>query len=93
MVRLAVTTSRWLPAPAAPPVASGNANAAIRGDYELAERVGTKEAWDSFVAANPTGFYSDLAKAQRNKLAAETARIAATDKARIRRRRTGATGH
>ena len=72
-----------VPAPAAPPAASGNANAAIRGDYELAERVGTKEAWDSFVAANPTGFYSDLAKAQRNKLAAETARLAATDKARI----------
>jgi Caspase domain len=72
-----------VPAPTTPPVASGNANAAIRGDYELAERVGTKEAWDSFVAANPTGFYSDLAKAQRNKLAAETARLAATDKARI----------
>jgi uncharacterized caspase-like protein len=72
-----------VPAPTVAPAASGNANAAIRGDYELAERVGTKEAWDSFVAANPTGFYSDLAKAQRNKLAAETARIAATDKARI----------
>jgi uncharacterized caspase-like protein len=69
-------------APAAPPAASGNANADIRRDYELAERVGTKEAWDSFVAANPTGFYADLARAQRNKLAAETARIAATEKAR-----------
>jgi uncharacterized caspase-like protein len=69
-----------VPAPASPPVASANAD--IRRDYELAERVGTKEAWDSFVAANPSGFYSDLAKAQRNKLAAETARIAATEKAR-----------
>lgn len=48
--------------PAAP------ANADIRADYELAERVGTREAWDSFVAAHPTGFYADLAKAQRNKL-------------------------
>src|ERR1700761_2262823 len=67
-----------VPAPAAPakPVAD------IRGDYELADRVGTKEAWDSFIAAYPTGFYSDLAKAQRNKLAAETARLAATEKAR-----------
>ena len=71
-----------VPAPASPPAASGNANADIRHDYELAERVGTKEAWDSFVAANPSGFYTDLAKAQRNKLAAETARIAATEKAR-----------
>jgi uncharacterized caspase-like protein len=70
-----------VPAPAAPPAASG-ANAEIRRDYELAERVGTKEAWDSFVASYPTGFYTDLAKAQRNKLAAEAARIAATEKAR-----------
>ena len=71
-----------VPAPVSPPAASGNANADIRRDYELAERVGTKEAWDSFVAANPSGFYADLAKAQRNKLAAETARLAATEKAR-----------
>lgn len=49
-------------APAAP------ANADIRADYELAERVGTREAWDSFIAAHPSGFYADLAKAQRNKL-------------------------
>jgi uncharacterized caspase-like protein len=68
-----------VPAPASPPAASANAD--IRRDYELAERVGTKEAWDSFVAANTSGFYSDLAKAQRNKLAAETARNAATEKA------------
>ena len=71
-----------VPAPASPTAASGNANADIRRDYELAERVGTREAWDSFVAANPSGFYADLAKAQRNKLAAETARLAATEKAR-----------
>jgi uncharacterized caspase-like protein len=71
-----------VPAPAAAPAAGGNANADIRRDYELAERVGTIEAWDSFVAANPSGFYTDLAKAQRNKIAAETARVAATEKAR-----------
>jgi hypothetical protein len=71
-----------VPAPAAPPVPTGNANADIRRDYELAERVGIREAWDSFVAAHPSGFYTDLAKAQRNKLAAEAAQIAATEKAR-----------
>ncbi len=70
-----------MPAPATP-VARGNANADIRGDYELAERVGTREAWDSFLVANPSGFYADLARAQRNKLAAEAARVSATEKAR-----------
>jgi hypothetical protein len=70
------------PAAAAPPVAGANPNVEIRGDYELAERVGTKEAWDFFVAAHPSGYYADLAKAQRNKLAAEEARIAATERAR-----------
>lgn len=72
-----------VPAPAVAPAAgTANPNADLRRDYELAERVGTKEAWDSFILANPSGFYTDLAKAQRNKLAAEAARIAATEKAR-----------
>ncbi len=38
-------------------------------DYELAERVGTKEAWDSFLALHPSGFYASLARQQRDKLA------------------------
>ena len=71
-----------VPAPAAPSTAGSGAQAEIRRDYELAERVGTREAWDSFVASYPVGFYTDLAKAQRNKLAAEATRIAATEKAR-----------
>jgi uncharacterized caspase-like protein len=71
-----------VPAPGAASAASSNANVEIRRDYELAERVGTIEAWDSFVAANPSGFYTNLAKAQRNKIVAETARVAATEKAR-----------
>jgi hypothetical protein len=40
----------------------------IRRDYEYAERVGTKEAWDSFLSLHGTGFYADLARAQRAKL-------------------------
>jgi uncharacterized caspase-like protein len=71
-----------VPAPEKPQAAGTNANTEMRHDYELAERVGTVEAWDSFVAAHPTGFYADLAKAQRNKLAAETARVQATERAR-----------
>jgi hypothetical protein len=67
-------------APAAQPAASAGAD--LRGDYELAERVGTREAWESFLATHPSGFYADLARAQRNKLASEEVRIAATEKAR-----------
>jgi uncharacterized caspase-like protein len=65
----------------APPAPSAAKTADMRGDYELAERVGTRDAWDSFITAYPAGFYSDLAKAQRNKLAADVARQAATDRA------------
>jgi uncharacterized caspase-like protein len=71
-----------VPAPAAPPPVASDPNADIRRDYELAERVGTNDAWASFIAAHPAGFYADLAKAQRSKLAAEAERIAATEKAR-----------
>ena len=57
-------------------------NSALRRDYELAERVGTREAWDYFIATYPDSFYAKLAHAQRNKLAAEEARVAATEKAK-----------
>lgn len=69
-------------APAAAPSPAANAAADIRRDYEMAERVGTKEGWDFFINAYPSGLYADLAKAQRNKLAAELARQEATEKAR-----------
>jgi hypothetical protein len=39
-------------------------------DYELAAKVGSKEAWDVFLAKYPTGFYSDLARVQRARLIA-----------------------
>jgi hypothetical protein len=71
------------PAPvAAAPAAAVDQNAAIRRDYEMAERVGTREAWDSFLATYSTGLYSKLAQAQRNKLIAEENRVAATEKAK-----------
>jgi hypothetical protein len=34
-------------------------------------RVGTKPVWDAFIEKYPSGFYTALAKAQRDKLAAE----------------------
>jgi uncharacterized caspase-like protein len=69
-------------APAAPSSAP-DANAFIRHDYELAAQVGTREAWDFFLSTYPDGFYAKLAQAQRNKLIAEEARLAATEKARL----------
>jgi len=61
----------------------------VRRDYELAERVGTVEVWDAFIAANPAGFYSELAKAQRRK--AEAERADAAEKARATARGNGGT--
>lgn len=51
----------------------GDLNAPAARDYEAAAKIGTKEAWDSFLVAYPTGFYSNLATAQRNKLIASVA--------------------
>jgi uncharacterized caspase-like protein len=52
-------------------------------DYELAADVGTKEAWDVFLAAHPTGFYAELARVQRAKLGAiaPAPKVVPTDKA------------
>jgi uncharacterized caspase-like protein len=75
-----------VPAPtvAAPPPAAADPNEPARRDYELAERVGTKEAWDYFLATYPKGFYSKLAQLQRDKLAAEEkARATAEEQARL----------
>jgi uncharacterized caspase-like protein len=72
------------PAPGAAPPAAADKSEAIRRDYEFAERVGTREAWDFFLATYPDGFYSNLARAQRNKLAAEEqARAAANQRERL----------
>lgn len=69
-----------VPAPSVAP--AGDAVQAVRSDYELAERVGTREAWDFFLATYPDGFYAKLALAQRNKLEAEQSRLAAIEKVR-----------
>jgi uncharacterized caspase-like protein len=75
-----------VPAPkiATPPPPPADPNEPVRRDYELAERVGTKEAWDFFLATYPKGFYSKLAELQRDKLAAEEkARATAEEQARL----------
>jgi uncharacterized caspase-like protein len=53
-----------VPAPAAPPVDTGDP----RSDYQAAESLGTLEAWDLFLARHPTGFFANLAREQRAKL-------------------------
>jgi hypothetical protein len=53
--------------------------AEIRHDYEMAERVGTLEAWNSFLAVHGSGFYAELAREQRAKLLAATPGAAAPD--------------
>jgi uncharacterized caspase-like protein len=68
-----------MPSPATIPP---DPNAAVRRDYELALQISTKAVWDSFIGNYPAGFYTDLAKAQRDKLDAEAASVAATEKAK-----------
>ena len=67
-------TISLVPAPAAPKVEPAplavDPNAAIARDYELAERVGTRKGWESFLAIHSLGFYADLARAQLSKLTA-----------------------
>src|SRR5579863_7371921 len=54
--------------------------AEARVDYELAAQIGTREAWDSFLASHPTGLYANLARAQNNKLSvAQQSRTKADD--------------
>jgi hypothetical protein len=71
-----------VPAVVATPQPAPDPNSAIRRDYELAEQVGTKPVWDSFIASYPVGFYTELAKAQRDKLSADVASADATEKAK-----------
>ena len=65
-------TISLVPAPAAPKVEptplAADPNAAIARDYELAERVGTRKGWESFLAVHALGFYAELAHAQLSKL-------------------------
>ena len=55
--------------PASPQVPA-RSNADERRDYELANQVGTVEAWDWFLKEYTGGFYADLARAQRQKVVA-----------------------
>jgi hypothetical protein len=64
------------------PASASNPLAEARRDYELALQVGNKDAWNAFLVQYPDGFYASLAKVQLEKIVAEEARVAATEKAR-----------
>ncbi len=79
------TSIALVPAPVAKnPVEARNPVADIRADYELAERVGTKASWESFIKAYPTGFYSDLARAQLAKQVEQARRLETEQQERAR---------
>src|SRR5882762_10040789 len=68
-----------IPALAATPA---DQDAPMRRDYEFADRVGTKPVWEAFIEKYPSGFFTALAGAQRDKLMAELTRLEATLKAK-----------
>ncbi|WP_315719318.1 MULTISPECIES: caspase family protein [unclassified Bradyrhizobium] len=71
--------------PAAPAAAAAtDPDAAMRRDYELAERIGSQAAFDAFLEKYPTGFYAALAKAQRAKLSSSVTAAPATRPADLR---------
>lgn len=73
-------------APQPPPAPPVDPYAGAREDYELALQINVIAAWDSYINKYPSGFYTDLAMAQRKKLsvaqaaAAEQAQLAAAKK-------------
>jgi hypothetical protein len=69
--------------PATPVVAAPvDQDASMRRDYEFALQISSKPVWDAFIERYPSGFFTALAKAHRDKLAAEGVRIEATAKAK-----------
>lgn len=67
---------------AAPVAPAPNPQADIRRDYELSLQVGNRAAWEAFLAQHPDGFYANLAELQLEKIGAEQAHAAATEKAK-----------
>lgn len=57
-----------LPAAPAVAVAPPPVGSTAWRDYELAAQINTREIWDAFLETHPTGFYANLARAQRAKL-------------------------
>lgn len=67
--------------PAPPPT---DAQADMRRDYEFAAQIGTREAWESFLAVHTKGLYANLAKAALAKIQASEKAEAEAAAARAR---------
>lgn len=52
----------------APAVAQDVPVSDVKADYELVQKIGSRRAWEVFLGTHPTGFYSDLARAQMESL-------------------------
>jgi uncharacterized caspase-like protein len=61
-----------------------DADAKARQEYEFSAQIGTKQAWDSFLAAHSAGIYADFARAQKAKLQAAEQASRQADEARRR---------
>jgi uncharacterized caspase-like protein len=79
---LSTTSTSDAAVTAGDPPPAANPKAEVRRDYEYAERVGTREGWESFLKSHPNGFYADLARAQLSKLQADEAITSAGEKAK-----------
>lgn len=53
-----------------PPAQVPDPDALAQGDFQIAARIGTVEAWDAFLGRHGTGRYAVWARAERSKLAA-----------------------
>lgn len=62
-------TVSLVPAAAVPQEAS---EPDVKGDFELVQTIGTQRAYEVFLASHPTGFYTDLARAQIEALKKQT---------------------
>ncbi|WP_249152729.1 caspase family protein [Bradyrhizobium liaoningense] len=58
-------TISLVPAPAVPQEAPVSD---VKADYDLVQKIGTRRAWEVFLATHPTGFYAELARAQMDAL-------------------------
>jgi hypothetical protein len=56
------------PAITSSPASPTEVDVTARADYDRAQAVGTTAAWDLFLGYHKTGFYADLARAEREKL-------------------------
>jgi hypothetical protein len=69
-----------VPAPDQPEKVAGASDGdGERSDYSLVEKIGTKGAWQVFLAQHPKGFYAELARAQITKLGGQINTTASLD--------------